>query len=382
MAARRPRGSGQLLVRYGNYYGKWATGEQRVQRKLGPVRSTGTREGLTRSQAERELRRQMEREQALAPVRERMTVDRAAERLIDHLEALGRKETTMTVYRSLYRTHLVPHLGTLDLERVKPEDVERMVGRMRRSGTGPKTTVNALALLHQVFDHGRRRGWCNSNPCALVDRPRVEQSADIHYLELPEIEAVLRAVRADEPLGSTDRTLYLTAAMTGLRQGELLALRWRDIDWTAGRVRVRRNYVRGHLGTPKSRRSSRAVPLSDRVAGELERHFQRSHYQDDDDLVFGHPEKGTVLDHSYLVRRFKKALEAAGVRKVRFHDLRHTFGTRMAATGVPMRTLQEWLGHRDLKTTMIYADYAPSAHEAEWVEAAFGGEKVPTRVPN
>ena len=254
-----------------------------------------------------------------------------------------------------------------------------MVGRMRRSGTAPKTTVNALALLHQVFDHGRRRGWCSANPCALVDRPRVEQSADVHYLELDEIEAVLRAVPADSPLGPTDRTLYLTAAMTGLRQGELLALRWRDIDWTAGRVRVRRHYVRGHLGTPKSRRSSRAVPLSDRVAGELDRHFQRSHYQGDDDLVFGDPTRGTVLDHSYLVRRFKKALAAAGVRKVRFHDLRHTFGTRMAATGVPMRTLQEWLGHRDLKTTLIYADYAPSAREAEWIEAAFGGGRSLTR---
>jgi integrase len=304
-----------------------------------------------------------------------MTVEKAGERLIDHLEALGRKATTIATYRSLYRTHLLAHLGKLDLERVRPEDIERMVGRMRRSGTGPKTTVNALALLHQVFDHGRRRGWCSSNPCALVDRPRVEQSADIHYLELDEIEAVLRAVPAEDPLGPTDRTLFLTAATTGLRQGELLALRWCDIDWTAGRVRVRRNYVRGHLGTPKSRRSSRAVPLADRVAGELERHFQRSHHQDDADLVFGHPEKGTVLDHSYLVRRFKKALAAAGVRKVRFHDLRHSFGTRMAATGVPLRTLQEWLGHRDLKTTLIYADYLPSAHEAEWVEAAFGPDR-------
>jgi integrase len=78
-----------------------------------------------------------------------------------------------------------------------------------------------------------------------------------------------------------------------------------------------------------------------------------------------------VLDHSSLVRRFKKALKAGEVRKVRFHDLRHTFGTRMAATGVPMRTLQEWMGHRDIKATMIYADYAPSDQERELVERAF-----------
>ena len=75
-----------------------------------------------------------------------------------------------------------------------------------------------------------------------------------------------------------------------------------------------------------------------------------------------------------LCSRYKKALKAAGVREVRFNDLRHTFGTRMAAAGVPMRTLQEWMGHRDNKTTLIYADYAPSEHEGAMVEAAFSQE--------
>jgi hypothetical protein len=70
-------------------------------------------------------------------------------------------------------------------------------------------------------------------------------------------------------------------------------------------------------------------------------------------------------------KRFKSALRRAKVREVRFHDLRHTFGTRMAGVGVPMRTLQEWMGHRNFKTTLIYADYSPSEREREWVEVAF-----------
>jgi integrase len=111
--------------------------------------------------------------------------------------------------------------------------------------------------------------------------------------------------------------------------------------------------------------------MVDRVAGELERHFKRSAHQGDEDLVFAHPHTGGVLDHSALVRRYKKALSTAGVRDVRFNDLRHTFGTRMAAAGVPLRTLQEWMGHRDFKTTLIYADYAPAAHETEMAERAF-----------
>jgi integrase len=169
----------------------------------------------------------------------------------------------------------------------------------------------------------------------------------------------------------------MAAAMTGLRQGELAALRWRDVDWTAGLVRVRRSYSRGQYTTPKSRRSSRAVPLVDRVARELELHFQRSAYTGDDDLVFCHPHSGRPYDASKSRARFKEALKRAGLRPLRFHDLRHTYGTRMAAAGTPLRTLQGWMGHRDYKTTEIYADFAPDPTQgALWARRAFGDEPI------
>jgi integrase len=154
-------------------------------------------------------------------------------------------------------------------------------------------------------------------------------------------------------------------------------LRWRDIDWSAARVRVRQNYVRGEFGRPKSKRSTRSVPLADRLAGELDRYFQASSLQGDDDLVFGNPATGRPFARRAVLKRFKRNIELAGVREIRFHDLRHTFGTRMAAAGVPMRTLQEWMGHRDFKTTLIYADYEPSEREAELVELAFGSDARP-----
>jgi integrase len=176
-------------------------------------------------------------------------------------------------------------------------------------------------------------------------------------------------------LGPLDRVLYLAAAMTGLRQGELLGLRWRDIDWGASRVRVRQSYVRGEFGRPKSKRSSRSVPLADRVAAELDRYFEASAFQADDHLVFGNQLTGKPLARRAVVKRFKQNLARARVREVRFHDLRHTFGTRMAAAGVPLRTLQEWMGHRDFKTTLIYADYQPSEQEAALVERAFGRQR-------
>lgn len=169
-----------------------------------------------------------------------------------------------------------------------------------------------------------------------------------------------------------DRAIWRTAAMTGLRQGELLALRWRDVDWPAARIRVRQNWVLGEFGTPKSKRSTRSVPMADEVGGELERLFKQSRWQGDDDLVLAHPASGAPLYKPGVLRRMRKALNAAKLDEShRFHDLRHTFGTRMAAAGVPLRTLQEWMGHRDIATTQRYADYAPSAHEAEMVAAAF-----------
>jgi integrase len=171
--------------------------------------------------------------------------------------------------------------------------------------------------------------------------------------------------------------------MTGLRKGELLALRWKDVDWTAARIRVRQNYVRGEFGTPKSKRSTRSVPMADDVAGELDRLFQGSRWQGDGDLVFAHPTSGGPLPKANVTRRMRSALKVARLDHAhRFHDLRHTFGTRMAAAGVPLRTLQEWMGHRDLATTQIYADYAPSEREADMIAAAFDRARRPVQRPN
>jgi integrase len=112
--------------------------------------------------------------------------------------------------------------------------------------------------------------------------------------------------------------------------------------------------------------------MADEVAGELDRLFKQSAWRGDGDLVFANPYTGGPLPKANVSRRMRAALKAAELdTSHRFHDLRHTFGTRMAAAGVPMRTLQEWMGHRDLATTQIYADYAPSTREAEMVAAAF-----------
>jgi len=243
---------------------------------------------------------------------------------------------------------------------------------MRDKGLAPKTRLNALKLLSEIFAFAKRQGWCRRNPCEQVQFPQIEPTSDIRFLTEAELVALLEAIDIDaEPLGHTDWAMFLTAALTGLRQSELLGLQWRDVDFAAERVRVRRSYVRGHWGPLKSRHSSRSVPMAPQVAAALRRHLDRSQYRDREDLVFGHPHTGKVLSYSAIDRRFKKTLRAAKVREMRFHDLRHTFGTRLAANGVPPRDLQEWMGHEDIRTTQIYAAYEPREHEVEALNKAF-----------
>lgn len=355
------------------WFGRWHNGKSRPNRKIALVRKRGSKEGLTQTEAEKRLRELMDAEQP-KPDGGGLSIVGGGQRLIRSLKVDGLKPTTLDTYGSLFKTHIQPPpFGDLLLHEASSDDVEDLLARMRSEEKAAKTIVNAYKLLSQIFAFAIKKGWCTENPCKFVKAPRLERSKEIRFLSQGELSALLLAVDPEKGIfGDTDRALYLTAAMSGLRQGELLALRWRDVDWEASRIRVRRNYVRGHWVTPKSTAGSRAVPLIDMVAGELDRHYKRSAYQGDDDLVFAHPDKGTVLGHRALSERFKKALKAAGLRPIRFHDLRHTFGTCIAADGkIAPRTLQEWMGHGDLKTTMIYLDYVPRKNESQVAAESF-----------
>jgi len=367
--ARRTHGTGSIIERYGSYRGQWWVDGRQVQRKLGPIRKPGTKEGLTKAAAERLLRELMS--EYVAPVAERVTVEDAGARLIHHLTTMGRKPSTLEGYESFLRIHLAEYFADKPIDQITKRHVEAFTAHQLRKGQSVKSVRNHLGLLHSIFDFAIRRDWVLSNPCKLVDKPRAaEAGADVHFLDQTELDALLGEMPEDD-LGRVDRAMYITAAMTGLRQGELLALRWSDVDWSAQRIRVRQSFVRGQFGSPKSKRSTRSVPLADVVGGELDRLHQQTAYGADADLVFCHPHTGRPMERSRLLKRFKAALKRAGVRELRFHDLRHTFGTRMAAAGVPMRTLQEWMGHRDFKTTLIYSDYQPGANEAQLVNTAF-----------
>jgi integrase len=188
---------------------------------------------------------------------------------------------------------------------------------------------------------------------------------------------VLALVRHAED--EQDAALFLTAAFTGLRQGELVALRWRDVDFPGEHVRVTASYTNGALTSPKSGKV-RSVPMAPAVAEALARLSHREHWTSDDDLVFAGV-AGTYLDASALLKRYKRALAAAGLRPLRFHDLRHTFGTTMIRKADIVR-VQEWMGHADIETTRKYLHFVPRPDDALLVAEAFRTEPAtPERVP-
>jgi integrase len=377
-AARRSYGTGRLFVRADSngresWYGSWWADTHRVKRKLGPKRPTGTTDGLTRRQAEAELRRRMHETRG-AELPARASFRQLAEQHLHHLESvIDRKPTTLQDYEIILRLHLYPAFGDTSVERITADSVAAYMAAKRRDGLAPNTVRNHLNLLHAVLRRAVRRGQLAVNPVDQIDRPSVIANRDrrLRFLQPSQIDQLLAAARSD-PLGEVERPLYLTAAMTGLRQGELLALRWHDVDFHADRIRVADSYTRGRLGAPKSRSALRSVPLADRVAAVLAEHRARSSFSADDDLVFAHPETGHHLDPSKLRKRFQRALERAELPRIRFHDLRHTFGTQMAAAGAPLRAIQEWMGHQDPATTAIYAHYAPDpTHGTDLINRAF-----------
>lgn len=381
MASKRQYGTGQLYVQGQNYYGRWRSSDgAKRNRKVGPVRKPSSSDGLTKTQAEKRLQQMIDADATTPSAAVRKRLPEAGDALILRLKAKGRKKSYVETAESIIRVHLrdAPEFAK-DLDKITEDDVERYIARKRRgkgtTGEGKlsaKTVRNHLGVLHSIFDLGRRRRWCASNPVALAEGPVVRQNeTNIRFLTPVELEALCRAEYPEDDLGSIEPTLYRTAAMTGLRQSELLGLRWRDIDWTAQRVRVVKGYVRGEFNDPKSEGSARSVPMPTVVAQELARLFNRTPWKADDDLVFAHPGTGKPIDRSKLLKRLRQAENRAGVRPVTFHELRHTFGTRMAAAGIPLRTIQEWMGHSDTKTTQKYAHYAPHATEADRVDAAF-----------
>ena len=279
------------------------------------------------------------------------------------------KPSTRRDYRSVLNVHLLPAFADLRLEDLTARKIESWRReRMQANKLTRRTAIKVVAVMHGIYERARRTYGLRENPVADVERIRDQYDpARFDFYTPEEVAALVRAAASER-----DGAIYLTAAYTGARMGELLALRVRDIDFAADSIRILESVDREAVGRPKSGHG-RTVPMVAEVAHALARILQRDLFSSPDDHVFV-GEAGGHLDGSALRRRYKQAQTTAGLRKLRFHDLRHTFGSLAARQMDPLE-VQTYLGHADAKTTRRYLHYRPRTDEAKRLAKAFTVEK-------
>jgi integrase len=270
-------------------------------------------------------------------------------------------------------------LGDRPAAEVTPRDVENLLDALAASGASPRTINKRRALLGAVFTYGVKRAGLPANPVRATDKRREPQQAALDTYSVAEVErlasalaegmhrdrhAASDATRAED---AQDAELVRVAAYTGLRQGELRALRWRDVG--ADVITVSRALSAGVESGTKGGRV-RHVPLVPQAAEALERLRARGDFTARDELVFCNW-RGRALDPSALVARFKRSRDAVGLRPLRFHDLRHTYGSLLAAAGLPVTEIQAAMGHADLQTTARYLHARQASEQVDRFARAF-----------
>lgn len=274
-------------------------------------------------------------------------------------------------YRDIVRVHLLPALGKVPLARLNAQIVQMYVSQELGQGQSATSVQCHFAILREALSHAVRWGLLVRNPTDSVDPPR-RRRRDMRVWD----EEQVRLFLAEARRSSEHYCLYLAAVLTGMRQGELLGLRWSDIDFLVGTASVQQTMYR--LGTtilfkePKTARGRRSVALPAPLIDALREHKERqtetqrilgSEYADHD-LVFCQANGKPQHAHNIAQRDFRRVIERARVPRIRFHDLRHTHATQLLRAGVHPKVVQERLGHSTPAFTLaVYSHVLPGMQE-------------------
>lgn len=272
------------------------------------------------------------------------------------------KMSTFSKYRINARTHIIPNLGHIELQQLTTDHIQEFYNALAKTHSS-----SVIAIVHQIISGclkaAVKQKVILNNPAEHTVRPTVKYR-EITPLSPQEVTAYLEAAKGERLYAA-----FLLDFYTGLRRGELLALRWSDIDLDAGILTVRRSLSRVEtydgktklvFSEPKTASSKREIPLLPFVLQELKAHKARQAQEklllgqayQDNDLVFATAE-GKPVEPRNLLRKHKAILKKAGLRsEIRIHDIRHTFGTLLAQAGENPKNLQAILGHADIRTTL------------------------------
>ncbi len=314
-----------------------------------------------------------------------LTFSEYAERWLQSHVAVHLKPSTAQGYRSLLEARLLPKFGSLPFTQITRNAIRAFLAELVDSGKVRRNTIrNAVACLRSILQHAVEDGILASNPATALgrfNRPQIQDRVP-EFLLREEAERFLETAKEFCP----DRyPLFLTALRAGLREGELLALQWDDIQFgQSGEdpnryILVQRNLTHGQFTTPKSGRSRKVdlnVQLREVLIEWRDQLTLRAFEQGKTiirEFVFP-SEKGSPLDGSNIYHRdFRPCLEAAGLRPVTFHALRHSFASHLLQSGASLLYVKEQLGHSSIQVTAdIYGHLLPSANIA-WVDALGSG---------
>lgn len=302
-----------------------------------------------------------------------------AQFLTDWLENTHKQRVrprTYERYKEAVDLHLIPALGNYKLQKLMPQHLNAFYAKKMREGLAPTTIIYYHSVLHNALGMAVKWGLVSRNVCELASPPR-KVPHEIQTLTVEQVQKLLATMR-----GHKWEALFTLALATGLRRGEILGLKWQDIDFTTGKLQVRRVlsrvptkmenrehvYVEAETKTQQSRRNVTIAPfalnaLRDYRIHQLETRLEAGPLWEEHDYVFC-TSLGTHLGPNHVVEELKKLLKLAGLPDIRFHDLRHSAATLLLSLGVHPKVVQELLGHTQISMTMdIYSHVLPGMQE-------------------
>jgi integrase len=377
---RRSHGEGSVFRRAsdGRWVGRVEVGHADGKRKRVTVYGNTEREALAKL---REVVKAKERGQDFT-ARRRTVAEWLTEWLDDVKATDGTRPQTVRWYRWLVEQHISPTIGRIKLDRLAPADVRHLLSELVRAEVGTVTIRKAHGLLRNALGDAERLELVPRNVARSV-RPPAPPQRKVRALTPEEARRLLATAREERLY-----PLLVLAVTTGLRRGELLALRWQDASFREGLVRVERTLLRldGRLvfGEPKSRSSVRTVPVPPAALAVLRAHRKRQladsaglgDLWQDFGLVFPST-VGTPMEPTNVNRWFRELRERAGLPWLRIHDLRHAFATFMLDRGADLRLIMETLGHSQISVTAdLYTHVLPQRQRAasEAVDALILGD--------
>ena len=299
-----------------------------------------------------------------------------ADKWIKNYANIECKRSTAEGYDGVLRQYLLPRFTKKRLDEIKRDDVKELINELIAKGLSRNTIRNVLCVIRGIVNQAIEDGLIESNPAARLGRfTRSARTPDTKGVALTQDEA-LQFLRAADDVCPEFHPLFLTALRAGLRRGELVALQWGDIQFGGSEddpnrfIVVQHNYVRREHTTTKSKKPRR-VDLSKQLRDVLldlrEQRLLASFLAGKNnilsELVFPSPD-GSILDPDNLYHRyFQPVLTKAGIRKIRLHDLRHTFGSLLIQAGASLAYVKEQMGHSSIQVTVdIYGHLVPGAN--------------------